>query len=94
LAKTPNVSFVFVGIRPQDRSIQERVGAVSSPVPSTRRKVKILPFIQNIEAVYKACDIIAVPSTEPESFGMVALEGMAMGKPVIASDIVDSGNSS
>lgn len=44
------------------------------------------PFIQNVWSVLDACDIAVIPSTEPESFGMVALEAMAASKPVIAAN--------
>ena len=43
--------------------------------------------MQEIENIYKMCDIVVTPSTESEPFGLVALEAMAMGKPVVASDI-------
>jgi glycosyltransferase involved in cell wall biosynthesis len=36
--------------------------------------------------VYAACDVVVVPSIWTEAFGMVALEGLASGKPIIASD--------
>jgi glycosyltransferase involved in cell wall biosynthesis len=36
----------------------------------------------NLIALYNACDVFAMPSTG-ESFGMMALEAMACGKPVI-----------
>src|SRR3989339_291350 len=51
----------------------------------------------NVWAVWDACDLAVVPSTEPESFGMVAIEAMAAGRPVIAAahggilDIVEPG---
>lgn len=46
---------------------------------------KLLDFTDNIWDVWDACDIAVVPSTEPEPFGMVAIEAMAAGKPVIAA---------
>lgn len=33
-----------------------------------------------------ACDVVLIPSTRPESFGLVALEAWAAGRRVIASD--------
>jgi glycosyltransferase involved in cell wall biosynthesis len=36
---------------------------------------------------YAAADIVVLPSLPPESFGMVLVEAMACGKPVIASNL-------
>ena len=54
-------------------------------------------FVEDIWPVWFASDIATVPSTEPESFGLVAIEAMAAGVPVIASrqgglvDIIEDG---
>ena len=49
--------------------------------------VVILPFQSDIDAFWQKVDIAVVPSTEPESFGLVALEAMRANKPVIASNL-------
>jgi len=43
-------------------------------------------FTNNLWTVWDACDVAVIPSTEPESFGLVAIEAMAAAKPVIASN--------
>jgi phosphatidylinositol alpha-mannosyltransferase len=37
--------------------------------------------------MYRGCDVFVAPSTGQESFGIVLLEAMASGKPVVCSDI-------
>jgi phosphatidylinositol alpha-mannosyltransferase len=37
--------------------------------------------------LYRSCDVFVAPSTGGESFGIVLLEAMASGKPVVCSDI-------
>lgn len=44
-----------------------------------------LPFIDDVWPMWFGTDIAVVPSTEPEAFGMVAIEAMAAGVPVIAA---------
>lgn len=49
-------------------------------------RVHFLGFRPDIYSVMRAADIICVPSVYREGFGLVAAEGMAMGKPVVVSD--------
>jgi glycosyltransferase involved in cell wall biosynthesis len=59
--------------------------------------ISVIDFMPNIWCVWDCCDIAVVPSTEPEPFGLVAIEAMASGKPVVAAghggllDIIDDG---
>ncbi len=48
--------------------------------------VKILPFQKDLSQVWSITDIAIMPSTEAESFGLVAIEAMLANKPVIGSN--------
>jgi glycosyltransferase involved in cell wall biosynthesis len=52
-----------------------------------KQKVEFIDFKEDIWPYYDASDIILMPSTEPESFGLVAAEGLLSKKNVIASNI-------
>jgi glycosyltransferase involved in cell wall biosynthesis len=47
---------------------------------------KVIEFRPDIWPVWDSCDIAVIPSTEPESFGLAAIEAMASEKPVIAAE--------
>lgn len=44
-----------------------------------------LPFLDDVWPMWFGTDIAVVPSTEPEPFGMVAIEAMAASVPVVAA---------
>lgn len=80
-----NVRYLIVGSPPpgQEGYLVRLQSAVElSPAAAT---ISLLDFLPNVWAVWDACDLAVVPSTEPEPFGMVAIEAMAAGKPVIAA---------
>lgn len=80
-------SIVFVGDPPagQDHhlhQLQRQAAALS-----LADRVVITGFMPQTAAAYAALDIVCMPSTEAESFGLVAIEAMAMGLPVVAARI-------
>ena len=77
---------------------EARLIVVGAGKPERYQKLIDQHGIRNIEFVgmvprdelpryYASCDIFCAPSIARESFGIVLLEAMAAGKPVVASDI-------
>lgn len=60
-------------------------------------KVIFTGYRRDVPALMKFMDVVVHASNTPEPFGMVVIEGMAMGKPVVATraggplDIIDQG---
>ncbi len=47
-------------------------------------RVKLIGYRQDLDVVFASANVVVMPSHE-EAFGLVALEGLAMGKPVVAT---------
>lgn len=74
----PNVSFVAVaswGTTMADRRYLE-----------TFSNIKVIEASQNVEDIYAQMKIVLVPSLWDEAFGVVAVESMLYGIPVVASN--------
>jgi phosphatidylinositol alpha-mannosyltransferase len=66
------------------------VDAVRQAVPaSLRSRVRLLSLVseQDKPGVYASGDVYCAPNTHGESFGIVLVEAMAAGTPVVASDL-------
>ncbi|HEV2107318.1 MAG TPA: glycosyltransferase family 4 protein [Thermomicrobiales bacterium] len=78
----PNARLVVLGTGKQERfaGCMERYGV---------RNVDFIGFVdgETKSRYYASCDVCCFPSVRNESFGYVVLEGMASGKPVVATDI-------
>lgn len=79
-ARCPSAVFVFVGSGPEEESLRqlfEQAGLAS--------RARFLGFRRDAARLTAAYDIAVVPSVFAEPFGMVVIEAMAAGVPVIAS---------
>lgn len=50
-----------------------------------RDRVHFTGFMQDVRELMSACDVVIVPSARGEGFGLVAVEAMALCRPVVAS---------
>jgi glycosyltransferase involved in cell wall biosynthesis len=82
----PFARLVFIGSAPpnQDFFVEDLQTSIANL--NLAHQVRIIPFQQNIWQLWDSVDIAVVPSTEPEPFGMVAIEAMLAKKPVIAAN--------
>ena len=78
-----DVKFVFVGEGPLREKLMKE--AEATPFPEKFYFTGFLPD-DELKSLYVACDLAVFPSLY-EPFGIVALEAMSVGKPVVASDV-------
>lgn len=81
-----NIKLLFVGspVVGQEKYLDEVEEIIKTNLVT--EKVKILPFTKNLNSIWHITDIAVMPSTEAESFGLVAVEAMMAKKPIIGSN--------
>lgn len=89
LDRFPNTRFAIVGGQLSGKHHSEYVERLARLVEdlSLQEKVIFTGFRACIPQIMAACDVIVHCSTFPDPFPGVVLQGMAVGKPVIASNI-------
>jgi glycosyltransferase involved in cell wall biosynthesis len=77
------VTLMVAGSGPLEEPIRRRAAQIGV-------KVVLLGFRNQTEmpACYAACDVLVLPSTGRETWGLVANEALACGRPIIVSDAV------
>lgn len=83
----PDVKALVVGSEPNGQSTHTaRLMQLAADL-GIRDRCLFVGERRDIPSIMDAIDVLAVPSLVPEAFGMVILEAMARGTPVVASDI-------
>ena len=81
-----NIKLVFIGSPPpgQEIFLDNLISKINKYL--LQENVIHISFYDEIYKLWNAVDIAIVPSTEPEPFGLVAVEAMMAKKPVIGSN--------
>jgi len=97
LARYPQAQLLLVGgAYGRDAKFAETI-AMRAADPTLHGRVRLLGSRSDVAAILALSDIVLHTSTTPEPFGRTFLEGMALGKAVIASneggplDVIDNG---
>lgn len=81
----PDTLCLFVGAD-GERGGYDRVVRKTIDDAGLARRVRFVGVCDDMPAAYLLADVVLVASTEPESFGRVAVEAQAMGRPLVAAD--------
>lgn len=87
LAKLPHRNFLCI-LLGDDSGHPTFKQEMAQLIPSLNLEeyVRIAPNTKFMTEAYALCDMVVVPSTNPEAFGRVPVEAQAMGKLVIATN--------
>ncbi|MCL5997033.1 MAG: glycosyltransferase family 4 protein [Chloroflexi bacterium] len=77
----PNAHFLISGRGPE--ALKRHLEGLIADL-NVGRQVKLVGYVPSVSEFVAAADIVTMPSWE-EPFGLVALEGMAMAKPVVST---------
>jgi glycosyltransferase involved in cell wall biosynthesis len=82
--KNPKLVFVVVGKGPDFEEVKERIVQLGM-----QRNFRLTGFVpdEDLPFYYNVADLFALPSKSGEGLPLVALEAMACGLPVIATDV-------
>lgn len=97
LAERPEATFYFIGDDPSgDGSTRERLIHLAADL-GCAASLEFTGWVEDPRPLLAQLQVSVVPSTSPEPFGLVLLESMALGVPVVAShhggplDIINDG---
>lgn len=87
ISEYPDVRYLLVG-EPDSRDSADAINRLPQQYPSIRDRIKRLGWVprKQVAVLYGVADMVVIPSIY-ETFGYTALEAMASGVPVVASDV-------
>ena len=82
--KNPRIVFLVVGKGPDIENVRQKIAQLG-----LSSNFKLAGFVSDVDlpAYYNAADLFVLPSKSGEGLPLVALEAMASGLPVIATDV-------
>lgn len=86
----PHATIALAGPRTDARTGEPLRGPWDRWLDAYREHIRPLDYLSDADLArfYAACDVLVLPSTDwTESFGMVQIEAMLRGTPVVASDL-------
>jgi glycosyltransferase involved in cell wall biosynthesis len=86
IARVPNAHLVLVGDALFGETAYAKSLRTQAEALGITSRVHFAGFQHDVASWMKAMDVIVHASTQPEPFGLVIIEAMAAGKPVIASN--------
>lgn len=86
LADIPEVSLTVVGQGPDEGYLHKLISEDTARLGMSQPRIILKKSVDDLDSFYASLDVLVLPSTDHDPFGLVAAEAMMRGIPVIVAD--------
>jgi glycosyltransferase involved in cell wall biosynthesis len=85
--KLPEIAVTIVGQGREEAALKKWIEASTLRERRSPPRIRLLPYVNDLGAFYRSLDVLVLPSSQHDPFGLVAVEAMSQGVAVIVSDL-------
>ncbi len=85
ISDIPDIDLTIVGTGPEEAYLRSLIDEDAHRIGSER--VTLVSHIVDLEAFYQSLDVLVLPSSDHDPFGLVAAEAMARGIATVVTDV-------
>ncbi len=86
ISTLPEINLTIVGSGPEEGYLRHLIAEDTQRLGIGEPRIQIIRDVPNLDPIYASADVLVLPSSDHDPFGLVAAEAMMRGIPVIVTD--------